>query len=86
MVKFFDYTVTEGTPWHVLGGILYTLLVGPVYGGLLWGVCMILYQVFDAYPRECAAWNNTKWDVLEIGFGALLAGLVWIFVRVALTW
>ncbi len=70
------YTRTEGTPWHVFGGVLFSVLAGPVPAGIFWGVCMLLYQLYDSLPRACRDWQHTKWDVVETGFGALACGLV----------
>ena len=73
-----DYTTTEGTPWHVLGGLLMGLLSGPVLAGLFWGVCMLAYQIYDSTPRDCLDWEHTKYDCLEIGVGALVSGVAWM--------
>lgn len=74
-MRIHDYATTKGTPWHVLGGALFSLLAGPFLSAALWGLCMVAYQLYDSLPRECADWQHTKWDLLETGAGALFTSI-----------
>jgi hypothetical protein len=71
-----EYTSSLGTPFHILGGLAFTFCTSPEAGGILWGICMLFYQLFDAFPGVTPDYEHTKWDVLEIGFGAMAMGII----------
>lgn len=75
-MRIHDYSPTKGTPWHVLGGVLFSLLAGPFLSAALWGLCMVAYQLYDSLPKQCLEWSHTKWDLLETGLGALFTGMI----------
>jgi hypothetical protein len=39
---------------------------------VLFAVCALTYQLFDALPRSCPDWEHTKWDIIEVGVGSAL--------------
>lgn len=73
-----DYSTTQGTKYHLIGGALFafSVAIGAVVTGLFWALCMLIYQLYDSLPRQCQDWCHTKYDVLEIGFGGLVVGIV----------
>jgi hypothetical protein len=79
----FDYYFNKCTPFHILGGMLAGAVCPPMVCGVLWVGSVFLYQLYDGLPRTCLAWNHTKWDILETGFGVLAVGLVkWIWTLI----
>jgi hypothetical protein len=47
----------------------------------MFGLCYVLYQIWDSLPRQCHEWNHTKWDLAEFGVSAGFVALMW---RIAL--
>lgn len=84
-MNILDYSTTQGTPWHVLGGILAVPLLFLHWSVMLSFVAAVLcYQVYDGLESaECQA--HTKWDILETAVGVLAAGYAMMIVG-ALTW
>jgi hypothetical protein len=83
-MNILDYSTTQGTPWHVMGGILAVPLIFLHWSVMLSFVAAVLaYQVYDGIESaECQA--NTKWDILETAVGVFVAGYIIMIVEVIL--
>lgn len=69
-----EYFPTRCTPWHMLGGMFVALLTGVIGAGIFFAGTIYIYQLYDSLPRECLAWDHTKWDILESGVGSMITG------------
>ena len=66
------YRPSRCTPFHVFGGMWFASLVPTWMAAVLFAVCALTYQLFDALPRSCPDWAHTKWDIIEVGVGSAL--------------